>query len=50
MVLHTQESYPVGHLSTMYWLGLREDDVHLNISTPGWAKHAWRCRTTVRPV
>ena len=23
LVLHTQQSYPVGHLSTMYWLGLR---------------------------
>ena len=33
--------YPVGHLSTMYWIGLREGDVHLNISSPGWAKHAW---------
>ncbi len=43
MVLHTQRSYPVGHLSTMYWLGLREEDVHLNISSPGWAKHAWSC-------
>jgi acetyl-CoA synthetase len=41
LVLHTQESYPVGHLSTMYWLGLREGDVHENISSPGWAKHAW---------
>jgi acetyl-CoA synthetase len=41
MVLHTQQSYPVGHLSTMYWLGLREGDVHLNISSPGWGKHAW---------
>ena len=43
MVLHTQRSYPVGHLSTLYWLGLREGDVHLNISSPGWAKHAWSC-------
>jgi acetyl-CoA synthetase len=43
MVLHTQASYPVGHLSTMYWLGLRPDDVHWNISSPGWAKHAWSC-------
>ena len=41
MVMHTQQSYPVGHLSTMYWLGLREGDVHLNISSPGWGKHAW---------
>lgn len=41
MVLHTHASYPVGHLSTMYWLGLTEGDVHCNISSPGWAKHAW---------
>ena len=32
---------PVGHLSTMYWIGLQPGDVHLNISSPGWAKHAW---------
>jgi acetyl-CoA synthetase len=43
LVLHTQESYPVGHLSTMYWIGLQEGDLHLNISSPGWAKHAWSC-------
>ena len=43
MVLHTRQSYPVGHLATMYWIGLRSDDVHLNISSPGWAKHAWSC-------
>jgi acetyl-CoA synthetase len=41
LVLHSHRSYPVGHLSTMYWLGLRPADVHLNISSPGWAKHAW---------
>ncbi len=41
LVQHTHVSYPVGHLSTMWWLGVREDDVHLNISSPGWAKHAW---------
>jgi acetyl-CoA synthetase len=41
LVLHTHQSYPVGHLSTMYWIGIREGDVHLNISSPGWAKHAW---------
>ena len=29
------------HLSTMYWLGVREGDVHMNISSPGWGKHAW---------
>jgi acetyl-CoA synthetase len=43
LVAHTQVSYPVGHLSTVYWLGLRRGDVHLNISSPGWAKHAWSC-------
>jgi acetyl-CoA synthetase len=41
LVMHTHASYPVGHLSTMYWIGLREGDVHWNISSPGWAKHAW---------
>ncbi|MFH9367954.1 AMP-binding protein [Streptomyces sp. or20] len=41
LVEHTHVSYPVGHLSTMYWIGLRPGDVHLNISSPGWAKHAW---------
>ena len=41
LVEHTQVSYPVGHLSTMYFLGLRPGDVHLNVSSPGWAKHAW---------
>ena len=43
LVEHTQVSYPVGHLSTAYWLGLRPGDVHLNLSSPGWAKHAWSC-------
>lgn len=41
LVVHSHLSYPVGALSTMYWLGLRPGDVHLNISSPGWAKHAW---------
>lgn len=43
LVLHTHQSYPVGHLSTMYWSGLKPGDIHLNISSPGWAKHAWSC-------
>lgn len=43
LVLHSHESYPVGHLATMYWIGLRPGDVHWNISSPGWAKHAWSC-------
>lgn len=41
LVLHTQESYSVGHFSTLYWLGVQSNDVHLNISSPGWGKHAW---------
>ena len=43
LVEHSQISYPVGHLSTMAWIGLRPGDVHLAISSPGWAKHAWSC-------
>ena len=43
LVRHTHVSYPVGHLSTMYWLGLQPGDVHWTISSPGWAKHAWSC-------
>ncbi|WP_062203286.1 AMP-binding protein [Aureimonas sp. AU12] len=41
LVLHTHRSYPVGALSTLYWLGLKPGDRHLNVSSPGWAKHAW---------
>lgn len=41
LVVHTQLSYPVGHLATMYFIGVRPGDVHLNISSPGWGKHAW---------
>lgn len=41
LVEHTHASYPAGHLSTMYWIGLQPGDVHLNVSSPGWAKHAW---------
>ena len=41
LVLHTHASYPIGHLSTKFGIGLQPDDMHLNISSPGWAKHAW---------
>jgi len=41
LVSHTCGSYPIGHLTTMYWIGLRRGDRHYNISAPGWAKHAW---------
>ena len=43
LVVHTHRTYGVGSLSTMYWLGLQPGDVHLNVSSPGWAKHAWSC-------
>ncbi|WP_214402737.1 AMP-binding protein [Pseudonocardia lacus] len=43
LVEHTQVSYPVGHLATSFWVAAAPGDVHLNISSPGWAKHAWSC-------
>jgi acetyl-CoA synthetase len=43
LVPHTHRSYPIGHLTTMYWVGMQPGDVHLNISSPGWAKHAYSC-------
>lgn len=41
LVQHSHQSYPIGHLSTMYWIGAQPGDLHWNISSPGWAKHAW---------
>src|SRR5699024_157714 len=41
LVAHSRVAYPVGHLSTMYWMGLTPGDIHLNVASPGWAKHAW---------
>jgi acetyl-CoA synthetase len=43
LVEHSQVSYAVGHMSTMAWIGVKPGDVHLAISAPGWAKHAWSC-------
>lgn len=43
LVMQTHASYPVGHLSTMYWIGLQPSDLHCTIASPGWAKHAWSC-------
>ncbi len=43
LVMHSHVTYPIGHLSTMYWIGLLPGDIHCNISSPGWAKHAWSC-------
>jgi len=42
MVLHTHASYPIGHTITgRFWLDLKPDDLHLNLSETGWAKAAW---------
>ncbi|MDQ3505030.1 MAG: AMP-binding protein [Actinomycetota bacterium] len=41
LVEHSHVSYPIGHLSTMFWMGVQPDDIHLNVSSPGWGKHAW---------
>lgn len=43
LVEHTQVSYPLGHLATSFWVGVAPGEIHLNISSPGWAKHAWSC-------
>ncbi|SJN11306.1 Acetyl-coenzyme A synthetase [Leucobacter sp. 7(1)] len=41
IVVHSHTSYPLGHLTTMSWIGVRPGDTHLVISAPGWGKHAW---------
>lgn len=41
IVCHTHISAPVGHLTTASWIGVKEDDIHYNISQPGWAKFTW---------
>ena len=41
IVVHSHYTYPVGHLSTLSWLGCQKGDIHYNISSPGWAKFAW---------
>jgi acyl-coenzyme A synthetase/AMP-(fatty) acid ligase len=41
VAVHTHASYPIGHLSTAAWIGLRQGDKHYNVSQPGWAKFAW---------
>jgi acetyl-CoA synthetase len=39
--VHTQISCPVGSPGHEVLVGNGPGDVHLNISSPGWAKHAW---------
>jgi len=41
VVIHTHLSYPLGHMTTASWAGIRKGDIHYNISQPGWAKFAW---------
>jgi acyl-coenzyme A synthetase/AMP-(fatty) acid ligase len=41
IVTHTHTSYPLGHLTTASWIGIKVGDIHYNISQPGWAKFAW---------
>lgn len=41
MVLHSHQSYPVGHLATMHWIGAKPGDIHMAIATPGWAGHTF---------
>jgi acyl-coenzyme A synthetase/AMP-(fatty) acid ligase len=41
VVVHTHLSYPLGHLTTASWIGMRPGEVHYNISQPGWGKFAW---------
>ena len=38
---HTALSYPLGHLSTSVMTGIQPDDIHHNLSAPGWAKWSW---------
>ncbi|MFP4392901.1 MAG: acyl-CoA synthetase [Desulfohalobiaceae bacterium] len=38
---HSAISYPVGHLSTAVIIGIKPQDIHHNLSAPGWAKWAW---------
>jgi acetyl-CoA synthetase len=40
LVEHSHVSFPVGQLTTMYFIGLGPDDTHTTIAQPGWAKHA----------
>lgn len=41
VIEHTQGSFTIGHLSTMYWMGLHPKDVHLSVNSTGWSQHGW---------
>lgn len=38
---HSHTSFPMDHLATLAWLGIRSGDTHLAVSDPGSAMHAW---------
>jgi acetyl-CoA synthetase/4-hydroxybutyrate---CoA ligase (AMP-forming) len=40
-VKHSSILYPMGQLSTLAAIGIRQDYIHNNLSSPGWAKFAW---------
>lgn len=40
MALHNYE-YPLAHIQTGFWLGLREGEIHLSVADTGWSKSAW---------
>ncbi|WP_322970246.1 AMP-binding protein [Faecalibacter sp. LW9] len=41
VVVHTHYTYALGSFTTSSWVGLKQGDVHYNISQPGWAKFFW---------
>ncbi|WP_287960121.1 AMP-binding protein [Acidiplasma sp.] len=40
-VNHSAVLYPIGQLSTATAIGIRENYIHVNLSSPGWAKFSW---------
>ncbi len=41
LVEYTYGGFPVGHLATLYWMGLTPGDVHLALNSAGWPMHEW---------
>lgn len=41
VVVHTHYTYPLGSFTTSSWVGMKQEDLHYNISQPGWAKFFW---------
>ena len=40
-VIHTHVSLPIGSLSTMFWQGVKPDDIMAYIAANGWAMSLW---------